>query len=169
MSNSAQKMVLKVLAFFVIVGCLYLAGVWGEKQKEEKRAREASIEGCGSSWFGWMIQKKTTEVLDLSGFPFDANGTEHLTSREELEKILPKYLSVESGAWPWTPHNPYLMSKFWGKFDDPNEGEKRSLAKGTRVVRAWMENRDINVRIYVRPDPEPKVVGFKVSGREKWP
>ena len=161
-----MKILLKVLAMVAVLSGLYWAGTCEKKQKEDETRREAVIEGCAADWFGWMATGKVPEALGVCAFPFDANGDDRAATREELEKILPKYLETEGGAWPWTVPNP-VVSKFLHRSDDPNDLEKRSLPKGTRVITVGMEDRQNSVRVYVRPDAAPKVIGFKVSGKER--
>ncbi len=67
-------------------------------QKEEQKIREAVIAGAAADWFGRMADDEIAKALDLCGFPFDANGVEKVATREELEKILPRYLDTQAGS-----------------------------------------------------------------------
>jgi len=161
-----KKVLRKVLLILAILVGLYLLGTWEQGHKEQKKAREAPIVRSAADWFERMANDQAAEALDLCGFPFDANGVEHAATRTELEPILPRYLDTQAGAWPWTMAS-LTISQFHHIIVAPDQSEKRSLAKGTRVVLLWIGSRQNEVRVYVRPDPEPKVVGFKVSGLDK--
>lgn len=80
-----------------------------------------------------MSKERTSEVHDLGRSPFNANGFERASNREELGKILPPFFSTQEGSRPWTERSPNLMSKFRWKSAGPDEHEKRALASGTWV------------------------------------
>jgi len=159
-----MKMLLRkvVLVLAILVG-LYLLGTWEQGHKERKKAREAPIQSSASEWFDRMVNHDVSQALDRCGYPFDANGVDHAATRAELEEILPRYLDTQAGLWPWSM--PVLtISSFHVSAVSADKSEKHRLPKGTRVFLLWIGTRQNEVRVYVRPDPEPKVVGFKVSG-----
>jgi hypothetical protein len=154
----------KILLVFAILVGLLLLGLWDQGDRERRQAREGEIMSPALDWFRRMADDQTSETLDLCGYPFDANGAERAATREDLERILPRY--VTAADWPWTVPR-FALMKFHHDFADPDEQEKKNLAPGTRVVVAWIENRTNRARIYVQPDPSTKVVGFRVSKVEE--
>jgi hypothetical protein len=154
-----------LLVVGILVGLLLL-GLWEEGHKKQKEERQAPLLRAATEWFEHMLNDRASEAMDLCGFPFDANGVHHAANREELEAILPQYLDIPAGCWPWTASNVGLL-QFHQSVESPNRAERRSLAKGTVVIVEWVQGRTNEARIYVRPGPEPKVVGFKVSELDK--
>jgi hypothetical protein len=157
-----MKILQQVLLIAGILVGLMLLGFWEEGHKKRKEESQAPILGAATRWFEHMLNDRISEALDECGYPFDANGVHHAANREELEAILPQYLDAHAGSWPWTASTVGLL-QFHHLVETPTRAERQGLPKGTLVITEWIQGRANEARVFVRPGPEPKVVGFKVT------